>query len=90
MCASSRGLPRRTLIPALLALVSGFAVDVLAVLWTRAVTRHQVGKAACWSMLLGTAQVLGIGAAVRDIWLAPFFVIGYGAGSFVALWISKE
>lgn len=72
-----------------LAFASGFFVDVLAVLWTRSVARRRIPAAVVWSMLLGAAQVVGIGAAVRDWHMAPLFIAGYGLGSYVALKLSR-
>ena len=72
------------------AFASGFAVDVLAVLWTRSVVLRNARTAVVYSMLLGAAQVAGIGSAVRDWRLAPFFIVGYGLGSAVAIWATRK
>jgi hypothetical protein len=77
-------------IPAIVAFASGFAVDVLAVLWTRFVIREDITAATLCSMALGTAQICSIGAAVRDWHAAPFFVAGYGLGSAVAIWFGRK
>ena len=37
------------------------------------------------SMVVAAASLAGIDESVHDLFLAPFFVLGYGAGSFAAV-----
>jgi hypothetical protein len=72
-----------------LAFAAGFAIDVLAVVWTRRVVRRDVAVASLVSMALGAAQVAGIGAGARDWRLACCFFAGCGVGTAVSLWRAK-
>jgi hypothetical protein len=45
---------------------------------------------ALFSMLAATTQLVGIGEAIHDVKTAPFFIIGYGFGSYLAVKLSRK
>ena len=75
--------------PYAIAFASGFAVDVLAVMWTRYVVSRRIAATTICSMALAVAQVCGIGAGARDWRLAIAFVLGCGLGTAVSLGRSR-
>lgn len=63
----------------------GALYEAGCVAWVHYSERHQAGKAALVSSLLAAVQIAGVGESVHDIRMAPFFVVGYGVGSYVAV-----
>ena len=45
---------------------------------------------AMFSMLCATAQVAGIGESVKTLTAAPFFILGYGVGTYAAVEIKRR
>lgn len=64
----------------------GAAYDCGAVMWVHFSERSQPLHSAFVSMMLGTAQILGLGAALSGGWhKGAMVVIGYGAGTALAV-----
>lgn len=70
---------------AALVFLSGAAVEATAVFWVHYSEDGRPFVAGAFSMLQATAMVFGIGEAVRDRYAAPAFVLGYGAGTALAI-----
>lgn len=73
------------ILSALLTFASGAAIEIACVFWVHYSERGAALKTGVASMVIGTAQCLGIGEYVRDWRLAPFFVLGYGVGTAAAV-----
>jgi len=71
--------------PFFLTFVSGFLIECSCVFWVHYSERRQPAKTAFFSMIVGTAQVLGIGESIRDPWSGIAFVVGYGAGTYLTV-----
>lgn len=69
----------------LTAFLAGLFLEGTAVFWTHYSERGKALIAASFSSAQALALVLGIGESVHDLKRAPFFVLGYGAGSYVAI-----
>ena len=69
----------------LLALASGFAIETACVYWVHFSERNKALPTALCSMLIGAAQVCGIGESIRDWRVGIAFVLGYGIGTFTAV-----
>lgn len=78
------------LLDCLLALLSGAAYEACSVGFVYFTTRRVPWQTAMISALQATAQVVGIGEAVHDWRTAPFFVLGYATGSFIAILVTKR
>lgn len=79
----------------LIALVSGALVEGTSVIWVHYSERGNAAKTAMCSAVIATAQVLGIGESIRDARVAVLFVLGYSAGTYLAVavkrrWLSRE
>jgi hypothetical protein len=70
---------------ALLALASGFAIETACVYWVHYSERNRALPTSLCSMLIGAAQVLGIGESIKDWRLGALFVLGYGLGTYTAV-----
>jgi hypothetical protein len=67
------------------AFVGGAAYEAGCVGWVHFAERGRPMITALFSMLCATAQVAGIGESVQTLYAAPFFVVGYGAGTYAAV-----
>lgn len=65
----------------LLTFASGAAVEATAVAWVHYSTSGQALAAGLCSMLQAAAMVFGIGESVRERFMGPAFVLGYGIGT---------
>jgi hypothetical protein len=65
--------------------LSGAVYEATCVFWVHFSERGRPFKTGLFSMLAATAEVCGIGASVHDWWLAPFFIVGYGTGTVIAI-----
>jgi len=75
----------------LLALVSGALYEAACVGWVHFSERGRAFPTSLFSMLAATAEVTGVLDSVHDIRVAPFFVAGYGIGTYVAVkWKGKH
>lgn len=75
---------------AALTFFSGAVFELACVFWVHHSERGQPGRTAMWSMVVATSNVFGIGESLHDVKYAPFFVAGYGVGSYVAvLWKTR-
>ena len=74
----------------LLAFLGGAVYEACSVGWVHYSDRGSPLVAALFSMLQAVAQVAGIGESVHDLRAAPFFVVGYGVGTYVAVAIKKR
>lgn len=70
---------------ALLAFVSGFAIETACVYWVHFSERNRALPTALCSMIIGAAQVCGIGESIRDWRVGACFVAGYGIGTYSAV-----
>lgn len=71
--------------------LSGALYESGCVFWVHFSEKGRPVATAVCSMLVAVAQVFGIGESVRDVRLAPFFVAGYGFGTWSAVaWKSRR
>ena len=75
---------------AILALVAGAFYESCCVMWVRCSTKGRAALSGLFSMLAATTQLIGIGEAIYNVRTAPFFIVGYGLGSYLAVKISKR
>ena len=68
-----------------LAFLGGAAYEAACVAWVHFSERGEAGKTAAAAMLCAAAQVIGIGESVHTLIAAPFFIIGYGVGTWGAV-----
>lgn len=73
----------------LLTFVSGAAVEGVAVFWVHFSERGYALRTGVCSMIQAAALVFGIGETVHDGRYAPAFILGYGAGSALAVWLKR-
>ncbi len=73
------------MLAAVLALVCGASYEAACVGWVHFSERSRPLTTALFSMLAATAEVTGVLDAARDVRVAPFFVLGYGIGTYLAV-----
>lgn len=73
------------LIACLVAFISGVVIEASCVMWVHYSERDDAAKTALFSMIVALAQVAGIGEAIHDWHIAPFFVLGYGVGTYTTM-----
>jgi hypothetical protein len=69
---------------------AGLFLEGTAVFWTHYSERGKAAIAAMFSGAQAIALVFGIGESVHDQKLAPFFVLGYAGGSYIAIKIKSH
>lgn len=70
---------------AILTFVCGALYEAACVGWVHFSERGRATITSLFSMLAAGAEVTGVLDSARDVRLAPFFVIGYGVGTFIAV-----
>jgi hypothetical protein len=65
--------------------VSGLFLEGTAVFWTHYSERNNAIMAAIFSSIQALALVFGIGESVYNSELIPWFVLGYGSGSYFSI-----
>lgn len=65
--------------------ICGALVEFACVFWTHYSERGMPLPTAIFSMVCAGAQVTGIFDSVKDWHVAPFFVLGYGFGTYCAI-----
>ena len=70
--------------------LGGLIVEALAVLWVHYAERDKKHPLFGVSLLLGAANVLGIGTAIQHWQSALAFILGYGLGPLAGLHIKKQ
>lgn len=74
----------------ILAFVCGALYEAACVGWVHFSERGKPLHTSTFSMLAATAEVTGILDSAHDIRVAPFFVLGYGVGTYLAVrWKTK-
>lgn len=73
-------------VAALLTFAAGFTIEMACVYWVHFSERNRALPTALCSMAIGIAQVLGIGESVHDWRMGVPFILGYGVGTFIAVW----
>ena len=69
---------------------AGIFLEGTAVFWTHYSERGKAAIAAMFSGIQALALVFGVGESVHDPKLAPFFVLGYAGGSYIAIKIKAR
>lgn len=72
-----------------LTFASGFTIECACVFWVHFSERGRPFATALCSMAIGSAQVFGLGESVRNWHFGPAFVLGYGSGTGVAVWLKS-
>ena len=78
------------ILSALFAFASGAAYEAGCVAWVHYSERQKPLPTAGFSMLCALAEVVGIGESIHDWRIAPFFVLGYGVGTFCAVELKRR
>jgi len=70
---------------AFIAFAGGFIYELASVMWVHYAEKRRAYATALVAMFVATAQVEGIGEAMHSNWIAPFFILGFGAGTFLGI-----
>jgi len=73
-----------------IAFFGGAVYEAGCVGWVHYAERGRPFATALFSMLCATAQVAGIGESVHDLAAAPFFVLGWGVGTYGAVVLKRR
>ncbi len=65
--------------------MSGALYECVCVFWVHYSERNEAAKTSLFSMLAAFFTVFGIEESVKDNLAALMFILGYGAGTFVAV-----
>jgi hypothetical protein len=69
---------------------AGLFLEGTAVFWTHYSERGNAAVAALFSGVQAIALVFGVGESVQNSKHAPFFVLGYAGGSYLAIKIKDR
>jgi hypothetical protein len=69
----------------LLTFLAGVIIEASNVLWVHASERGRVVPVVSLSMLVATAEVLGIGESIHSPGHGVCFVSGFGVGAYIAV-----
>jgi hypothetical protein len=76
-------------VTAAVAFASGAAFDLLNVQMIRSVGRGRAGAAAAYSAAVGACGLTGLLESVHDWRAAPFLLLGYYVGTYVAVRLAR-
>ncbi len=79
-----------TVLACIAAFISGAIFELGCVFWVHNSEAGNPKKTAMWSMLNATCEVVGIGESIRNPAVAPFFIAGYGFGSWLGVRMAKR
>lgn len=80
-----------TVLTAAATVTVGVIFELSYLLWIYAADRGWPFRTALVSMFVGAVSLFGMSAAIRDPWQAPWLILGYGIGSYVAaLWKRRQ
>lgn len=68
----------------------GVAVDLLYVLWMKAVADDKKPHAVLWSVLISVCSIYGFLNAVDYRWLTIPYIIGLGVGTYIGMLFGKK
>lgn len=72
-------------------LIAGAAHEAVCVGWVHFSERGRPKTTALFSMLAATSEVSGILSSVHDWRMAPFYIAGFGVGTYAAVrWKSRK
>lgn len=69
---------------------AGAFVEGVSVFWVHYSERGKASVSALFSCLGAAMFVFGVDKSLRDHWLEVLFVLGYGAGSYLAIKIKDR
>ena len=72
------------------AFLGGALYEAACVGWAHYTEKKHPLVASIFSMLCAASQVAGIGVSINTIVAAPFFVAGYGFGTYMAVSLKKR
>lgn len=78
------------ILPALITFSFGTLFQASCVGWTHFSEKGKPFKTALFAMICAIAQISGIVDSIKDIRLAPFFVLGYGFGAYLAVYFKTK
>lgn len=78
------------ILPFILVFFSGAIYELACVFWVHFSEKGKPYHTAVWSMIVAGCQIVGIGESIKDMKVAPFFIIGYGVGSFIGVHLNKN
>ncbi len=64
--------------------------DALLLWWFTLSARGQRGRAAVLSMVLAMTALMGFGEALSGFWPGVTYVLGYGAGTWIAITLNRK
>lgn len=68
----------------------GVAVDLLYVLWIKAVADDKRFYAVLWSVLISICSLFGFLNAVDHRWLSIPYIVGLGTGTYLGMIFGKK
>jgi hypothetical protein len=74
----------------MIAFAGGAIYEAGCVGWVHFSEKGRAIPTALLSMVCAAAQVAGIGTSVKSIWAAPFFIVGYGVGTYCAVILKSK
>lgn len=74
----------------IIAFFGGAVFEAACVGWVHYAALNKAGMTSLFAMLCAAAQVAGIGESVHTLVAAPFFVLGYGAGTYGAVKLKQR
>lgn len=74
----------------IVAFAGGAVSEAMCLFWVSASERGRAGAAAVFSMLYAIAIERGIGEAVHTLPGEVSFVLGFGVGSYAAVWLKAR
>lgn len=69
----------------LITFLTGVVFEAACVGWTHFTEKGKALPAALLAALIATTNIFGFGESIKDWRVAPFFILGYAVGTFMAI-----
>lgn len=69
----------------LLTFLTGAIFEAACVGWTHFAEKGKALQSSFFAVVIAISNIIGLGESIKDLRIAPFFVLGYGFGTFMAV-----
>lgn len=69
----------------LITFLTGVVFEAACVGWTHYIEKGKVLPGTLLAAVIATTNIFGFGESIKDRRVAPFFILGYAVGAFIAI-----
>ena len=78
------------ILESIIAFIAGALFEASCIGWAHYASKNKPWQTSICSMFAATMQLTGIVDSVHNILVSPFLILGYGVGTFIAIYIKEQ